>query len=195
MLCPNCKRHNVPTVEVCGACGTTLPPQIPSRPPIESFEGRPPGYNPPAAQVFPSEPPPIPAAPLKKTSVPLIMLMSLLTMGVYYPVWFILQMDSFNAMNSKVKLKKGAFITVIILFVLSVVTAFASVGLEGIADADAVRAFDLMSRFFNIAGGIILLVESFHVKRILSEHFDTKLSGIATFFFNVLYLQYKINRL
>lgn len=183
MLCPSCGRHNVSTVEVCGACGATLPPQAPSRLPE---------YKPEAA---PTAPPPIPTAPLKKTSVPLILLLSLLTMGVYYPVWFIHQMDSFNAMNSKVKLQKGAFITVIILFVLSVISAFASVGLEGTAGADAVRAFDLMSRFFNIAGGIILLVESFRVKRILSEHFNSKLSGIATFFFNVLYLQYKINRL
>lgn len=184
MLCPNCGRHNVTTVEVCGACGTTLPPQIPSRLPE---------YKPEAAEV--STPPAPAAAPLRKTSVPLIVLLSLITMGVYYPVWFILQMDSFNAMNSKVKLKKGAFITVIILFVLSVAAAFASIGLEGNSDADSARALDLMSRFFNIAGGLILLVESFRVKKILSEHFNAKLSGIATFFFNVLYLQYKINRL
>ncbi|MBI5969883.1 MAG: zinc ribbon domain-containing protein [Deltaproteobacteria bacterium] len=179
MLCPNCKRYNVSTVEVCGACGTALPAQETHSRPIE--------YNPPV------EAQPASAAPLKKTGVPLILLLSLLTMGIYYPVWFITQLESLNAMNSTVKLKKGAFITVIILFALSVVAAFASIGLEG--KADAARALDLMSRFLNIAGGIILLVESFHVKRILSEHFNTKLSGAATFFFNVLYLQYKINRL
>ncbi len=181
MLCPNCKRHNVSTVEVCGACGTALPAQETTSRPIE--------YNPPV------EASPAPAAPLKKTGVPLVLLLSMITMGIYYPVWFILQMDSFNSMNSGVKLKKGAFVAVIVLFALSIAAAFASIGLEGKTYEDAARTLDLVSRFLNIAGGIILLVESFRVKKILSEHFNAKLSGIATFFFNVLYLQYKINRL
>jgi hypothetical protein len=52
-----------------------------------------------------------------------------------------------------------------------------------------------------LSGLIVLTVQAFKVRRILNDycanqlHTNVQFSGAATFFFGLLYLQYKINRL
>jgi len=66
--------------------------------------------------------------------------------------------------------------------------------MEGISAIDALTGFDGII-------GIILIVQGFKVRRIFINHFNSQLqgeisfSGVATFFFHIYYLQYKINRL
>jgi len=62
-----------------------------------------------------------------------------------------------------------------------------SKGLEGFA------------QFLNLVAGIALLIQSFKVRRMLTEHLASlgqarPISGVATFFFQILYLQHKINQ-
>lgn len=55
--------------------------------------------------------------------------------------------------------------------------------------------------FMILIGFVIILVQTFKTRRILDFHFNhilkrnIKFSVIGTFFFNIMYLQYKINRL
>lgn len=72
--------------------------------------------------------------------------------------------------------------------------------LEG-SDASTSKGFDGLGSIVNLIGSIMLLVMNFKGRRILIDHVNGHLqkqvpfSGLATFFFGVLYLQYKINRL
>jgi hypothetical protein len=59
----------------------------------------------------------------------------------------------------------------------------------------------LVGNLVSLAGSIIMLVQAFTVRSILNQHWrntfaeEIEVSGIGTFFFSILYLQYKINRL
>lgn len=74
------------------------------------------------------------------------------------------------------------------------------IALERIGNRRGADGFSDLSDVFSIAAGIIILVQSFKVKNILNSYFtdqlhrEIKFSGVATFFFRTLYLQYKINR-
>ena len=46
---------------------------------------------------------------------------------------------------------------------------------------------------FRLAAAIVLLVLAFRAKDIIEANYDSDVSGLITFFFGVMYLQYKIN--
>ncbi len=52
-----------------------------------------------------------------------------------------------------------------------------------------------LSALLNLAYMILLLVLGFRVKGILEANYPDTISGLGVFFFNLYYLQYKINRL
>ncbi len=126
-----------------------------------------------------------------------MILLVLITGGIYIPVWFLNRKDTFNDLNSERKLS-GIFI--IFLLVLSIIPAIYIVMLIFsifILETDLIRiilTLDPLIDLINSAGGIILLILAFKVRLILSDHFKTNLLIIATFFFTLFFLQYTINR-
>jgi hypothetical protein len=122
----------------------------------------------------------------KRVSVIVMLLLRVITFGVYYSLWLLLRADSFNRLNSKTKLKPGVFVFILIVEALSVIFVIigASVG-------SSVLGF---AQLCIIVGFIVIEVQCFKMRRILSEHFGARLSGAGTFFFTIYYLQFKINR-
>jgi len=121
---------------------------------------------------------------LKKTNVLLMIFLTIITAGIYQAIWFLRRRGAINSLQSKEKLNTGVFVFVIVLYSVSLLIDFAggkSTLLCGIA-------------------AICLLVQCFKVRRIFENHFNVyfkrgiSFSGIATFFFMIFYLQYKINR-
>jgi hypothetical protein len=59
---------------------------------------------------------------------------------------------------------------------------------------------ELIDNLISLTAGIVLLIQCFKVRRIFQQHFNDHLgrnisfSGVATFFFQIFYLQYKVNR-
>ncbi len=135
---------------------------------------------------------------LVKRSVSLLILLSVITLGIYNWVWFMNQRDGINALRSEEKLKKGVFI-----FGVAVQGAyFGSLFLLGImSSAGEYEAAEVLAGLTGLIGilfmigGVTFLIQVFKVRRILVQHYKTDLSGAMTFFFNVCYLQYRINRL
>jgi len=128
---------------------------------------------------------------LQKKNVLLVILCVLITYGIYIPVWFLNRKDTFNDLNSKEKLSNGPIIFLLIIFILSAIMLIPSILF---IETEPGIMIDALNRIITLVGGIIILVLSFKVRKILSEHYKTNLLGVTTFFFTLFYLQYKINQ-
>jgi hypothetical protein len=133
--------------------------------------------------------------PLKRSSAVLVVLLTLLTGGIYLGIWYLRRAKALNALESESKI--GAFGPVV-LIVLGVVLLFVPTPPPG-------------PRAVAVLLGIVSLVLAFRTREIMMDHqrhlvravvpqsaglqdqFDP--SSILTFFFHVWYLQHKINEL
>lgn len=180
MCCSKCGKENADTATFCSACGNPL-----SAPPVvqESVGGVPQSGQ-----------------ELKKVSVILIIFLTVITAGIYYPAWFLTRRNAINSLQSKEKLNSGVFVFAIVVFSISLLLAFISGASEGLGEMDTAKGLDAFSRILDLVAGITLLVQCFKVRRIFNEHFnvhlkrDIQFSRVATFFFSIYYLQYKVNR-
>lgn len=158
-------------------------------------------YAPPKAAVAD-----ISSAGLKRRSIILMLVLSIVTFGVYYPIWFLRRRAALNRLDSPRKLRMWPFVIVIAWFVFqSILGIAAGSAPRGQAMGEGVALF---LNLVQLAVGILMVVQSFFTKDILEDHLigpgdhvpsllsvDTvKLSGAMTFLFQIFYLQYVINR-
>ncbi len=127
---------------------------------------------------------------IKKTPVLLVLLLIVVTAGIYIPIWFLKRRRALNSLDAPEKLEKGVFIFVIIAFSTSL-----------LLDLFVLEEGNPAGRLINLIGTIAIVFQCFAVRRILDCQFNAVLeqdiyfSGILTFFLGILYLQYMINRL
>jgi hypothetical protein len=144
---------------------------------------------------------------IKKTPVILTVFFTLITAGIYYPCWFLTRRCQINKLHSHEKLGNGLFILGIVIYSTSLLLVCVSGIIEGIQEANGTTEFltiaeglDSVDGFLTLFICIAMIIQSFKVKRIFQDHFDDYLrrnisfSGLATFFFGIYYLQYKINK-
>ena len=130
---------------------------------------------------------------IKRTPVFVVIVLSLLTLGLYNVFWFLSRMPALNNLDSKNKLSPGMLQT---MFVLS----------------GTLAVFDVLELFFDIHLGVdipIIIVSivvvvlyifvAFRTRRILLDHLDANMTGLKTIsgaltlFLGNIFLQYKIN--
>ena len=146
--------------------------------------------------------------PSQRRSILLMLLLSVVTAGLYGPIWFLRRRDWLNSLNSKAKLSKGPAWIVIVLWI--------GVLVVGVALTDAVTGVTQESWVLDAllySGAIILSLQGFRVRHIVDDHLkeaqapmagapmleaerhaEKSLSNLGTFFFNIFYLQYVINK-
>ena len=123
-----------------------------------------------------------------KINVFLMIILTLVTLAIYIPIWFLRRKSWLNHLSATEKLGSKAAIFVLVIFCISAL--FLTVG-----------GLEVIDSLINIVGGITILILAFKVRRILHKHFNVKhslkvrFSGVFTFLFTIFYLQYKINRL
>ena len=127
---------------------------------------------------------------LQKRNIVLMILLGIITHGIYFPVWFLNRKEAFNNLESKEKISNSPIIFVLIIFIISAVMFFPSALLS---ETEMGAMIDIVHLIISLVGGITILFMSFKVGRIMNEHYKINLSGVATFFFTCFYLQYKIN--
>ncbi|PYQ83298.1 MAG: hypothetical protein DMG02_33910 [Acidobacteria bacterium] len=154
-------------------------------------------YAPPKAAVADLSP-----TGLKRRSVILMILLSIVTFGLYFPIWFLRRRAALNRLDSPRKLRLWPFVIAVTWFVFQFIMGIAA-GSAPLGQAIGEGAA-LLLNFVQFAVGILMLVQSFFTKDILEDHLagpgdqvpnpllvDTvKLSGVMTFFFQIFYLQY-----
>ena len=158
-------------------------------------------YAPPKARVVDPEPT---SHGLKRRRVIVMILFAIITLGVYYLIWWYRRRPALNRLNSPKKLALWPLLSLTALYVIEFVVGFAN----GLApDSQAVGpSVSLLLSIFQLAVGIVMIIQAFRVKDIIEDHaapapnsgptFGTQvqLSGVMTFFFSIFYLQWAINR-
>lgn len=158
-------------------------------------------YAPPAARVA-DAPPSVHG--LKRRRVLVMILFVIVTLGLYYPIWWFRRRPGLNRLNSPNKLAIWPLILLAALFAVQFVLGLVSGArpVEDVIGSDA-ALFLLVCR---LAVGIVMIVQTFKVKDMIEDHAapeaesgplsvePVRLSGLMTFFFSIFYLQWAINR-
>jgi len=143
---------------------------------------------------------------LKRRSVVLMILLTVVTLGFYYPVWFLRRRAALNSLDSPRKLEAWPFLLLLAYWIGMIAVSFAA-GDQPTEVAFGPGAAAVLS-LVRIAVGIVTLVQCFYIKDILEDHLagpedaissgllsdSVQLSRALTFFFQIFYLQYAINR-
>ena len=158
-------------------------------------------YAPPQAAVADA---PAPTG-LKRRRVITMFVFLVLTFGIYYIVWFFRRRSALNQLNSSRKLALWPLLAFAGDFAIELGFALAAGGAPvEVAFGPGVAALLALAR---LAVGVVMIWQCFVIKDIIEDHLTpddaglqpmfverVKLSGLATFFFSILYLQYAINR-
>ena len=135
---------------------------------------------------------------LTRKRVWVMALLTVVTYGIYVPYWFLSRRQVFDALSSEQKLWKNVLVLWLAWYILDAVLLIIFFAQP---DLTAWETIDPIIDLLNGVAGIVEVVSSFRVRRILLNHLtavrspEGGLSWAATFFFGFLYLQYKINRL
>jgi len=129
-----------------------------------------------------------------------------MTFGFYYPIWFLRRRGALNRLDSQRNLRLWPFLAWFALFAVELIVGLAagSAPNEEIIGAGGSAVLNLSQ----IAVGILMAVQCFITKDILEDHLigpedhvsaspfagPVKLSGLKTFFLQIFYLQWVINR-
>lgn len=144
--------------------------------------------------------------PLKRRRVITMIILFIVTLGAYYGVWFLRRRAALNALDSPRKL--GVWPSIAYL------TYCAAAFVYAIATAEEVPApndgAEIFLQLAQLGTGLWMLLQNFYVRDILQDHLagpgeqvprlallsthPAQLSGLMTFFFQIFYLQYVINR-
>jgi uncharacterized protein DUF4234 len=139
---------------------------------------------------------------LRRKSVIVMVLLTIVTFGVYYPVWFLRRRAALNQLDSPRKLPAWPFVVSLVFVTIRLAVALASG-----SPPKTNPSVDLLFQLGNLAIGIVIVVQCFFIKDILEDHLagpgDTLVSSLSaqseglsrlmTFFFSIYYLQHMIN--
>lgn len=134
--------------------------------------------------------------PVERKSVWMVILLSIVTLGIYVPYWLYQRLDAFNQMKSTEKLDKSTVMAVLVMYSLTTVMYIVSTISEILypENISFVTNIDNVGSVIDFISTIMMLYLAFRTRKVIEDHFKVTLSGVATFFFSIYYLQYKINQ-
>lgn len=136
-----------------------------------------------------------------KNSIVKIIFLTFITLFIYYPIWFLKVRKTINKLKSKKKI--GSIVPTIVLSmtVAYIIISFLEGFMEGFNPDNIYNVYlanipDYLN-YLLIAGDICLFVLCFKIRRILLDHYAERISIsiLATFFFQIFYLQHKLNKI
>ena len=151
--------------------------------------------------------PPADAHPtgLWRRSIVLMIVLTIVTFGLYYPIWFLRRRAALDRLDAPRKLQAWPFILFLAFHLMSVGLALAADSAP--ADEREGMANGVMD-IARLALAVLMVVQCFYVKDILEDHLSgpgdqvsnsllsdaVKPSAMMTLFFGAFYLQHIINR-
>ena len=135
---------------------------------------------------------------LRRFSVVLLIVITLVTCGIFIPIWFLMQRKGLNRLNTMVQLNHAPLIFALVVSGVELLGG-------GIAAEDA--SVELATSLLSLIASVVIIVQAFRVRDMLHRHFANErreglrtlirphLSGLATFFLGPWYLQYRVNML
>ncbi len=164
-------------------------PPIPPRPPVygQPYKGVPLSLlqQPQAASFGGPVPPSLHWA--------LVLLFSVLSCGVFWIVWIFIQSSFIKRIRPESEVTP--------LYVVYIVLAFGGGIFAGIGSAMDTPMGEGLGRLIELTGAVVFIVAKFKARRLLEEYYNSvepiglRLSGVMTFFFDILYFQYHFTRI
>ena len=130
-----------------------------------------------------------PLSEIPKTDVWVTVVLTIATVGFYIPYWFWTRLPYLNQLKTKSRINPATIIILGILIISSLLFDF-GLDLKMIEVSESTR---MMSRVLSLSLNLIVLFQSFRVRRMLADHFLLERSFFWTFLFQIYYLQYVIN--
>jgi len=121
-----------------------------------------------------------------------VFLLSIVTMGIYSVYWVYTRSKTYNTKMTD-QISDTFIISALVLYCASFVMSYLPYFIDGSED------FELMILSASFTSGVVNIVWFFMLRRRIqdmlssSNHLGLHLSAFMTFFFNAIYLQYKIN--
>jgi hypothetical protein len=161
-------------------------------------------YAPPQAAVADRIPPT--ETGLKKRRVLVMIVLMFVTLGLYYPIWFFRRRNGLNRLHSPRKLQLWPLLAFAVVYGVAFAVDFVSAESTPAQTIGPAAAGVLV--LARLAIGILMVVQCFTIKDMLEDHAagpdnvvsrsmfvePPRFSGLMTFFFQIFYLQYLINR-
>jgi hypothetical protein len=128
----------------------------------------------------------------------LLFIICCVTCGLFVPIWFFMRRRWLNILTQDQKLGAGMPAGALALDLFAWLLVFASLVF---ADEGVVTMMGYGINAFAFVSGLLVLGAAFKTRAIIDWHYNytremgISVSGVATFFFTILYLQYVINRL
>jgi hypothetical protein len=142
---------------------------------------------------------------LKQRRVLVMIVFAIISLGVYYLVWWFRRRPALNRLNSPRKLPLWPPLLVVVLWMIQFRVGFLTQTNPGVEVISPAASTLLM--LFQFAVWLIMIIQTFTIKHIIEDHAATtdgdsgpisggqvQLSGLMTFFFSIFYLQWAINR-
>jgi len=147
-------------------------------------------------------------APLADAGIFGMCLLTLLTAGLYAPIWFLIRRRALNDLRSQEKLEVLPIAVALAALVASLCLPIVG-SLKWGSWIEVENAYPLLHPAILLVAGLTLIVQCFKVRRILLDHLapwqegmfsagirmqhEELFSRTGTFFFGIFYLQHKIN--
>lgn len=147
-------------------------------------------------------------APLADASIVGMCLLTLLTAGLYAPIWFLIRRRALNNLHSREKLEAWPVFVALAALVASLCLPLVG-SLKWGSWVEVENAYPALHPALLLVAGLTLIVQCFKVRRILLDHLAPRqeamfsagirmqheelFSRMGTFFFGIFYLQHKIN--
>jgi hypothetical protein len=158
-------------------------------------------YAPPTAHVADREPE---THGLKYRSLWLMIVFTLISLGLYFLIWFFRRRPGLNRLDSPRKVPMWPLLLAVASFGVEFVLGLVA-GAEPVPDVIGPAASGALT-LLQMVVGIIMIIQCFRIKDIIQDHAtapadpdqrfveQVQLSGVMTFFFSIFYLQWAINK-
>ncbi|TCK04817.1 DUF4234 domain-containing protein [Marinobacterium mangrovicola] len=130
-----------------------------------------------------------------------VFLLSIVTIGIYPLFWIHGRTRKLNSISEHEKVPTGLVTTYIVVSLAALIlpTLFGFVLASGAGSMGALTAINIFGNLLSLTGFILLEVWAFKFRGVLnrvtqSEGKRTWAGGVMTFFFTMLYMNYKINQ-
>jgi hypothetical protein len=136
---------------------------------------------------------------LKRRSVVLMIVLVIVTLGLYYPIWILRTRRGLNNLNASGTVGATASVVLLALYLVWVPLQFGTAVLQMSGNAEQLRAVKTMETVLCLATSILQLFLTFRIKHMLEEHLlrmtceSSQLSAILTSTLSIFYLQRVIN--
>ncbi|UOQ83624.1 hypothetical protein [Gracilibacillus salinarum] len=129
---------------------------------------------------------------LKKKKLWIVILLSIVTLGIYVGYWFLSAKSSFQLINKKNYIPFKWWIVATIYLSLSLIISVIGEFVLTIYGLYMLDSMDLILTYFYLA---LLYYSIYRVKELLEEYDDEiELNKYLLFFFHIWYIQYKMNQ-